>query len=105
MTKKELIRRVAKETGFTKADCTAILDSILQTTAAELAEGGELLLTGFGKLSVKDHSPRKGVHPRTGEEMEIPGGRSVVFKAGKPLQELIDSALPFPSSAPADEPQ
>ncbi len=91
MTKKELIRRVAKETGFTKAQCAAILDTILQTTAEELAEGGELLLTGFGSLRVKEHPPRKGVHPRTGEEMEIPGGRSVVFKAGKPLQELIDS--------------
>ena len=103
MTKKELIRRVAKETGFTKADCAAILDSILQTTAAELSEGGELLLTGFGKLSVKDYPSRKGVHPRTGEEMEIPGGRSVVFKAGKPLQELIDSALPAHVSSDAPQ--
>ena len=92
MTKKELIRRVAKETGFTKAQCAAILDTILQTTAEELAGGGELLLSGFGSFRVKEYPPRKGVHPRTGKEMEIPGGRSVVFKAGKPLQELIDTA-------------
>ena len=92
MTKKELIRRVAKETGFTKAECAAILDSILQTTADELASGGELLISGFGALRVKERSSRKGVHPRTGEEIDIPEGRSVVFKAGKPLQERIDAA-------------
>ena len=92
MTKKELVRRVAKETGFTKAQCAAILDAILQTTAQELAQGGDLLLSGFGSFMVKAHPPRKGIHPRTGEAIEIPQGRSVVFKAGKPLQELIDAA-------------
>lgn len=91
MTKKELIRRVAKETGYTKAECAAILDAILQTTTEELTGGGELLISGFGALRVKERSSRKGVHPRTGEEIEIPEGRAVVFKAGKPLQDLIDA--------------
>lgn len=100
MTKKELIRRVAKETSFTKAQCAKILDSILDTTADELSCGGELQLTGFGSLRVKERPSRKGVNPRTGEEMEIPQGRTVVFKAGAPLQSRIDRTSNDPDQAP-----
>lgn len=90
MTKKELIRKVAKQTGYTKAECSIILDAILHTAADELAEGGELLLTGFGSLRVKERPPRKGIHPRTGDAIEIPQGRTIVFKAGTPLQSRLE---------------
>lgn len=90
MNKKELIRRTAEATGKTQKECAALLDAMLEITAKELAEGGDLLLTGFGSLRTKDRAPRMGVSPRTGEAMEIPGGKTVVFKASGELKAMLD---------------
>ena len=90
MNKKELIRRTAEATGKTQKECAILLDAMLEIAARELAEGGDLLLTGFGSLRSKDRAPRKGVSPRTGEPMEIPGGKTVVFKASGELKAMLD---------------
>lgn len=90
MNKKELIRRTAEATGKTQKECAALLDTMLEITANELAKGGDLLITGFGSLRTKDRAPRMGVSPRTGEAIEIPGGRTVVFKASGELKAMLD---------------
>lgn len=90
MNKKELIRLTSLQTGIPRADCERILDALLEITSDELAEGGELLLSGFGALRVKERASRIGVHPRTGEPMEISAKKTVVFKAGGALQAKLE---------------
>lgn len=90
MNKKELIRRTAEATGKTQKECARILDAMLNITAKELAQGGDLLLTGFGSLRTKDRSPRMGTHPGTGNPIEIPGGKTIVFKASDELKAMLD---------------
>ncbi len=85
MNKKELIRAAAESTGLTQKDCAAVLDALLSATAKELASGGEVAVTGFGALRVKDRASRKGVNPKTGETIEIAASKSVSFKAGAAL--------------------
>lgn len=85
MNKKELIRTAAETTGLTQKDCAAVLDALLTATAKELASGGEVAVTGFGALRVKDRAPRKGINPKTGEQIDIAGSKSVSFKAGAAL--------------------
>lgn len=91
MNKKELIRKTAEATGYTQKECARLLDAMLAITSAELSAGGDLLLTGFGSLRTKERAPRMGVSPRTGEPMEIPGGKTVIFKASGDLKAILDS--------------
>jgi DNA-binding protein HU-beta len=90
MNKKELIRRTAKATGKTQKECTELLNVMLEITAKELCEGGDLLLTGFGSLRIKERAPRMGVHPATGEAVEIPGGKTVTFRPSDELKAMLD---------------
>lgn len=90
MNKKELIRLTSQQTGIARADCERVLDTLLAITSDELAEGGELLLSGFGSLRIKERAARTGVHPRTGEKVEIPAKKTAVFKAGTALQAKLD---------------
>lgn len=92
MNKKELIRRTAAATGKTQKECAALLDAMLTIAANELAGGGDLLLTDFGALHVKDRSTRMGVHPATGEPIEIPAGRTVTFTPGGKLKAKLQAA-------------
>ena len=56
---------------------------------SELKEGGKVALLGFGSFSVAEKSARKGVNPKTKQPIEIPARKSVKFKAGAELTEII----------------
>ena len=55
--------------------------------AAELLGGGEVSLPGMGKLKVKETHARTGRNPRTGEVINIPAGKKVVFSPSKEFKE------------------
>ena len=60
-----------------------------ETVSSELKEGGKVALLGFGSFSVAEKSARKGVNPKTKQPIEIPARKSVKFKAGAELTEII----------------
>lgn len=70
-------------------DMEKALQSFCSVAAAELLAGGEVSLPGLGKLKVKETNARTGRNPRTGEAIEIPAGRKVVFSPGKDFKEAL----------------
>ena len=68
---------------LSRADMESALAAFCDVAAAELIGGGEIPLPGLGKLKVKGTSARTGRNPRTGETIEIPASRKVVFTPGK----------------------
>ncbi|MCL6451494.1 MAG: HU family DNA-binding protein [Acetobacteraceae bacterium] len=89
MTKAELIEKVADKTGFTKKDSGKAVDALFDAITASLADGEKVSLVGFGTFSVRRRERRKGRNPQTGKEITIPARKVPVFKAGKPLKELV----------------
>lgn len=95
MTKRELIEKALettrglRERSMNLADMSAALDSLCEVATAELLGGGEVPLPGIGRLKTKTTSARKGRNPRTGEVLEIPAGKKVVFMPGKELKEAL----------------
>lgn len=45
---------------------------------------------GFGSFEVKERAERIGRNPRTKEEVKIPASKAPVFKAGKPLKDVLN---------------
>lgn len=95
MMKRELIEKALEtarnshERAMTLADMGAALDSLCEVAAAELLGGGEVPLPGIGKLKAKPTAARKGRNPRTGEVLDIPAGKRVLFVSGKDLKEAL----------------
>lgn len=95
MTKRELIEKAletarnARERNLTLTDMGAALDSLCEVAAAELLGGGEVPLPKLGKLKVREMAAREGHNPRTGEILNIPAGKKVVFVPGKDLKEAL----------------
>jgi DNA-binding protein HU-beta len=89
MTKKDLINKIAEESGHKKADVEKILDSLASVAAAELLGGGEVPLTGLGKLKAKECKAREGRNPKTGQPVSIPAKTSVKFSVGKELKDAL----------------
>lgn len=93
MNKKELVQKAAEKAGFTQKDTQKLLDALLEIASDELAEGGSILLSGFGCLEAKTRKPRKGSNPRTGEPIDIPAVRTAVFRTGSALQAKLEDNL------------
>ena len=89
MNKTEFINAVAEKSGLSKVDAKKAVEAFVETVSSELKEGGKVALLGFGSFSVAEKSARKGVNPKTKQLIEIPARKSVKFKAGAELTEII----------------
>ena len=90
MTKAELVEKMAKDAGVTKAAAGAALESFMDgVTKALKKRGGKVTLVGFGTFKKVYRKTRKGRNPQTGEVIKINGSNTVTFKAGKKLKEKI----------------
>ncbi|MBF0337883.1 MAG: integration host factor subunit beta [Nitrospirae bacterium] len=79
-TKKENPRATQRET----------IETFIDLVKKTLMENNKFTIRGFGSFTVKDHNPRKARNPRTGEPIDVPARRSVAFKMGKDLDELVN---------------
>ncbi len=91
MNKKELIQEVATSTGETVKVTEKIINETLTTIQAKLSAGEKVELKNFGLFDVKDVAERKGINPRTGEEMTIPAHKFPFFKASSVLKKAVNN--------------
>jgi DNA-binding protein HU-beta len=85
MNKGDLIEVIAEETGITKVQANAVLDSFTNAVAKALKKGDKVTLVGFGTFIVSKHKARMGRNPKTKEPIKIKARNVARFKAGKEL--------------------
>lgn len=90
MNKSQLIKNIAASANLTQAQATAALQALETSIIDELANGGEVVLTGFGTFKVTERAARTGRNPKTGESLEIAASKVPSFKAGKALKEAVN---------------
>jgi DNA-binding protein HU-beta len=85
MNKADLIAKISDDTGITKTQANAALDSFTEAVTKTLKGGGKVTLVGFGTFRVSKTKARKGRNPQTGAEINIKAKKVARFKAGKEL--------------------
>ncbi len=85
MNKAELINKISDDSGITKTQANAALDSFVEAVTKALKGGGKVTLVGFGTFSVSKRAARNGRNPQTGEVIKIKARKVARFKAGKEL--------------------
>lgn len=78
-------------------DSLGVSGSAAQKAATDLFAGIEKALgkdrtfavPGFGAFKVTQTKARTGKNPRTGEDIKIPAGKSIRFKAAKGLKDRV----------------
>ena len=90
MNKAELIASIADKASLTKKDAEAALNAFISSVEGALKKDDKVQLVGFGSFEVRKRAARKGRNPKTEEEIRIPASKAPVFKAGKPLKDLVN---------------
>lgn len=89
MNKAELVARVARDSGLTKAAATRAIDALLDNVTRTLKKRDKVTLVGFGTFTVSRRRARAGRNPRTGAVLKIAARRAPKFTAGKELKDAI----------------
>ena len=90
MTKQELIKKIAADTGVSQKQANEVLDSAIQNIMDAVAAGDKVQFTGFGTFEARKRGARTGVNPRTKEKVEIPASIAPTFKPGKVFKSAVN---------------
>ena len=89
MTKKDIVMKISNETNLTQIDVKKIVQRTLDSILESLERGETVELRNFGVFKVKNRRGRLGRNPRTGQEVQVPEKRVVVFKPGLVLKQKV----------------
>lgn len=90
MTKQELAQKVASDAGLNQSQAKEAVEATFDAIAKELAGGGEVAVSGFGKFSVSERSAREGRNPATGETIQIKASKAAKFSAASGLKTALN---------------
>ncbi len=86
MRKSDIVTAVAAAANLTSREADDAVAALLEQVTNALSRGENVALMGFGAFSVRQRPARQGRHPQTGQVLQVPASRSVVFKPGKALR-------------------
>ena len=91
LTKNHIIESAYANLDIPRKDCVRIVDSFFDIIKDGLGKGKDVMISGFGKWTVKAKKKRKGRNPQTGEDLTINARRVVTFKPSTVLRDTINS--------------
>ena len=91
MTKRDLVVKIARETGMVQSEVAEIVQKTLDYITEELIAGRNIELRNFGVFEIKVRKERKGRNPNKPQDVvKIPECAVVKFRAGKELKEAVE---------------
>lgn len=90
VTRAYLTESVYRKLGFSRAECSDLVDAVLDEINNSLVENGEVKISSFGTFKVKSKKARVGRNPKTKEEVPISARKVVSFYVSNILKKRIN---------------
>ena len=90
VTKKELIDRIAEQTGHKRCHVKDVVQLFLDEVVEELADGNRLEFRDFGVFETRTRKARRAQNPKTLQPVAVPEKRTVKFKVGRLLKTKLE---------------
>lgn len=91
LTKAQIVDLIHEELPFPKNKSTEVVEGLIEIIKRTLAEGEDVLISGFGKFCVKNKRERRGRNPATGNDLILERRKVVTFKCSGKLRDKINS--------------
>ena len=98
LTKASIVQAVSQKTSLGKAQSILLVDTLFEIIRQTLESGEEVLISGFGKWSVKEKPERRGRNPQTREPLMLAPRRRVLISN-------VSTTLPNKLRMPRREPE
>jgi integration host factor subunit alpha len=90
LTKANIAEAVKRKTGLSRKQSARMVDLVFEVIKQELEKGENVLITNFGKFSLRQKGERKGRNPATNQLMIIPAKKVITFKCSGKLKDRIN---------------
>jgi integration host factor subunit alpha len=90
LTKAQIVENLFAKNLFTKGESAQIIETLFELMKQALEGGDDVLISGFGKFSVKEKHQRMGRNPQTGEPMALSPRTVVTFHYSTVLKEKVN---------------
>jgi integration host factor subunit beta len=101
VTKKELVDRIAEQTGNKRVIVKKVVQNFLDEIIEELGKGNRLEFRDFGVFETKERAARIAQNPKTLQRVHVPPKRTVKFKVGRMMKIKLQEGL---EDGPPDAP-
>ncbi|MBF0526033.1 MAG: integration host factor subunit alpha [Deltaproteobacteria bacterium] len=91
LTKLDLVTKLTRQHDWSTTDATRVIESLLELLKSTLARGEDILISGFGRFSVRQKRERKGRNPSTGKEIIVSRLKVVTFSYSWKLREKLNN--------------
>lgn len=91
ITKSRLVNSLSERIDLPKSKSYQLLETLLEIVMDTLKSGEDVLISGFGKFSVKAKAGRKGRNPVTGKDLRLRARRVVTFQCSSVLKEKMNA--------------
>jgi DNA-binding protein HU-beta len=92
VTKSEFVDQVAGKASIGKKEAGDAVDAVLDVIQEALSRGSDVTFSGFGTFHVAQRGARQGVHPRTGQPIQIAASKVPRFTAGSGLKKAVKTS-------------
>lgn len=93
VTKKELVDRIADQTGTKRVVVKKIVQGFLNEVISELGQGNRLEFRDFGVFETKERAARIAQNPKTLQRVKVPPKRTVKFKVGRLMKIRLQQGM------------
>jgi integration host factor subunit alpha len=90
LIKADMINTLYRDIGISKKKSTQVIESLIAIIKESLEHGEDVMISGFGKLWVKEKKERRGRNPQTTHAMMLGARRVVRFKCSERLKAKIN---------------
>ena len=103
MIKIDIANALMQTLPVSKATALQVVDLLTDRMKKALLDGDRIEIRGFGVFEPRPRKRGMGRNIKTGASVEIPKGKSIRFKPGKDLKELINRSGAGEGAAVAQE--
>ena len=96
LTKEQLSIQLQTQLGMSKREAHQLVHRLFEIMKDTLSRGDDLLISGFGKFSVRQKRARRGRNPQTKERMTLAARKVLVFKSSGVLRRRINEGFELP---------
>jgi integration host factor subunit alpha len=93
LTKAEIALKIGENCGFMRQEAAEIVEKLVEIMKSSLIAGDDIMISGFGKWSVKQKHARRGRNPQTGEAIIIEPRRVVTWSYSPGLKKSCNSSV------------
>ena len=90
LTKTDIVEDLLKM-GFNRKKSVQMLENLLEIMKKSLADGDDVLISGFGKFCVKEKRERRGRNPATGDDLILDKRKVVTFNCSSVLRDKFNT--------------